>query len=69
MSELEQLQQRIDASMTDGVETAAIRDDYDPAGDLMIHSLISSGDYVTRKTPAQSYDQKWRIFKAGMEPY
>ena len=49
VSELEQLQKRIDKSGIAGVETAHIRDDYEPAGQMMINSLVESGEYVTRK--------------------
>jgi len=67
--ETEQLKTRIDNSGIEGVETAQIRDDYEPAGAMMIRYLTNSGEYVQRKTPAQSWDQKWRIFKKGNEPY
>lgn len=69
MSEIEQLKERINMSGIDGVETAHIRDDYDPAGAMMIRTLTDSGDYVQRKTPAGSFDQQWRIFKKGSAPY
>jgi hypothetical protein len=69
MSEIEQLKERIEKSGTKGVETAVIRDDYEPAGDLMIRQLMNDGDFVSRKTPMHSFDAKWRVFKAGMEPY
>jgi len=69
MGELEQLKERIDKSSFEGVETAIIRDDYEPAGDMMIHQLMESGEYVSRKTPMHSFDATWKVFKAGMEPY
>lgn len=69
MSELELLQKRIDISGTNGIETAHIRDDYEPAGNLMIKSLSDSGEYVQRKSPPHSFDAKWRIVKKGNEPY
>ena len=69
MSEIEQLKKRINDSGLDGVETAHIRDDYEPAGDMMIRNLTNSGDYVQRKTPMHSFDAKWRIFRKGSEPY
>jgi hypothetical protein len=69
MSELEQLIKRIDKSGVRGVDTAAIRDDYDPVGAMMIRDLTASGDYVQRKVPPGSWDQTWKIFKKGMEPY
>ena len=69
MNEIEQLKKRIDNSGTDGIETAFIRDDYEPVGDLMIRDLRESGKYVTRKVPPGMYDQKWKIFKKGKEPY
>ena len=68
MSEIEQLKKRIDDSGFEGVLTAHIRDDYEPAGDMMMHGLLESGEYVQRKTPMHSFDAKWRIFKKGMEP-
>jgi len=69
MAEIDQLKNRIDNSGIGGVETAHIRDDYEPAGQMMINQLTNSGEYVQRKTPAHSFDQKWRIFKKGNEPY
>lgn len=69
MSELNQLKTRIDDSGMDGIETAIIRDDYEPAGDMMIRGLLDSGEYVSRKAPMYSFDAKWKIFKSGMEPY
>ena len=69
MREIEQLKTRINDSELDGVETAHIRDDYEPAGDMMIANLTNSGEYVQRKTPAHSFEQKWRIFRKGFEPY
>ena len=69
MSEIEQLKKRIDDSGMDGIETSIVRDDYEPAGDMMMRGLLDSGEYVQRKTPAHSFDQKWRIFKSGNEPY
>ena len=69
MSEIEQLRERINLSAANGIETAHIRDDYEPAGDMMIAHLTNSGEYVQRRTPAHSFDSKWRIFKKGFEPY
>ena len=69
VSEVEQLKKRIDDSGQSGVETAHIRDDYEPIGDTMIRDLCASGAYITRKVPPGMYDQKWKIFKKGAEPY
>ena len=69
MSEIDQLKKRIDDSGVNGVETKHIREDYEPAGQTMINYLTESGEYVQRRTPAHSFDQKWRIFKKGNEPY
>ena len=69
MSEIDQLKKRIDDSGMVGIETSIVRDDYEPAGDMMMRGLLDSGEYVQRETPAHSYDQKWRIFKKGNEPY
>lgn len=69
MSEIEQLRARIDEAGTDGVLTEHIRDDYEPAGQMMIQSLSESGEYVQRKVSGFCFEQSWRIFKAGCEPY
>ena len=69
MMEMEQLKRRIDESGMDGIETEHIRYDYKPAGQMMINNLTKSGEYIQRKTPAHSFDAKWRIFKKGLEPY
>ncbi|MCW7076416.1 MAG: hypothetical protein OCU18_03880 [Candidatus Syntrophoarchaeum sp.] len=67
---MEQLKKRISDSGLTGVETAHIRDDYEPVGQMMINLLTESGEYVQRKTPAYAYvEQKWRIFRKGNEPY
>lgn len=73
MSELEQLKNRINESGLEGIETKHIRDDYDPAGDMMIDSLIRSGEYVLRIITSyineNTDEYKWKIFKEGNEPY
>ena len=69
MSEIEQLRKRIDDSSLEGVLTEHIRYDYEPIGQMMIQQLTDSGGYVQRLTPMHSYDQKWRIFTMGFEPY
>jgi len=69
MSEIEQLKKRINDSGMDGIKTAIIRDDYEPAGDMMMRDLCATGDYVQRKTPMHSFDAKWRIFTNCSEPY
>lgn len=69
MSETDQLKKRINDSGLDGIETSVIRDDYAPAGDLMIRFLLDSGEYVSRRAPAHSFDSKWKVFKSGSEPY
>jgi len=69
MSELEQLKKRIDDSGFVGVENVHIRDDYEPVGGAMLRTLTDSGEYVQRKVPPHSWDQKWKIFKKGYEPY
>lgn len=68
VTELEQLKKRINESGMEGVETAHIRDDYEPAGQMMINTLVESGEYVTRKVGLFMGEQKWKIFKSGMEP-
>lgn len=60
---LDQLKQRIDSSGPEGVPTEHIRDDYEPAGDLMMWNLMESGEYVQRRDP------DWRIYIKDMAPY
>ena len=69
MSEIEQLKNRIDESGPDGVLTEHIRDDYEPAGQMMIQGLCDNGQYVQRKGMGRGLDQKWRIFKSAFSPY
>ncbi len=63
MSEIEQLKKRIKDSGPEGVKTAHIRDDYEPAGEMMIHQLTESGEFVQRRDP------DWRIYTKDMAPY
>jgi len=62
--------QRIDSSGLDGVATADIRDDYAPAGDMMIYNLCESRGYVQRKVPVGSRGLTvWKIFKREFDPF
>ncbi len=70
MSELQQLKDRIEESGRDGVETAHVHDDYEPAGKMMIRGLINSGEFTTRRVmDGDGIGSRWKIFKAGLEPY
>lgn len=70
MSEIDTLKKRIFERGADGVETAHIRDDYDPIGDMMINVLTESGKFVSRRTmDANGIDGRWKIFPTGLEPY
>jgi hypothetical protein len=72
LSEIEQLKTRIDEAGEEGVFTTHIREDYDPAGQLMIRQLCDTdvGQYVQRKgMGVGSIDQKWRMFKSEFAPY
>ncbi len=69
LTEIEQLRIRIDDSGYEGVLTSHIRDDYEPAGQIMINQLTNSGLYVQRKTPLHSFDAKWRIYQEKFKPY
>lgn len=62
MSEIEQLKQRINKAGPEGVLTERIRDDYEPAGQMMIRSLSESNEYVQRKGFGVGLDQNWRIY-------
>lgn len=69
MSELNQLKERIDLSGSEGVLTEYIRDDYAPAGQMMINQLTASGEYVQRRVPMHAPDSRWRIFNVVNAPY
>ncbi len=69
MSELDQIKARIDRSGLDGVENAHIREDYEPAGDMILRQLTDSGEYAQYKVPMHDVNAKWKIFKRGNEPY
>ena len=69
MSEIEQLKKRIDDSGMEGIKTAIVRDDYEPAGDMMMRELCATGDYVQRRTPMHSFDSEWHIFNEDSKPY
>ena len=62
VSELDQLKKRIDESGPEGILTVRVRDDYEPAGDMMMRHLMDSGEYVQRRNP------DWRIFRKDMAP-
>ena len=70
MSEIDQLKERIENSRTEGVETAHIRDDYEPAGQMMINNLVLSGEFITRReaTNIRGGRGEWKIFAVGYEP-
>ena len=68
MSELQQLKERIKASGKEGIETSIIRDDYEPAGDMMIRNLLDSGEFVTLKVNYRCVST-WKIFEAGQESW
>ena len=69
MSEIEQLKERIKSSGFKGVKTAHIREDYEPAGDMMIRALCESGDYIQRRFPMHSLNSEWHIFAKESKPY
>ena len=70
MSEIDTLKKRIFESGSDGVETAHIRDDYEPTGDMMINVLTESGKFVSRRVQdGNGIDSRWKIFANGLEPY
>ncbi len=74
MSELQQLKDRIINSNYKGLETAFIRDDYMPAGDMMIKTLVDSSEFITRKVEISNknywkIETCWKIFKTEFKPY
>ena len=69
MSEIEQLKDRIRGSGPEGVLTAHIRDDYEPAGDMMMQQLNDGVEFVSRRTPMHSTASQWRMFATEFDPY
>lgn len=64
MSELERLKKRIDESGPEGILTKHVREDFEPAGDLMMRGLLDSGEYIQRKVAAGTFNYEWRIFNS-----
>ena len=67
MSELKQLKDRINDSGYDGVLTEHIRDDYEPAGRVMIQTLVTSGEFITRRD-GRGPESPWTIWATDYEP-
>lgn len=70
MSELNQLKERIKASAFDGLETSIIRDDYEPAGQMMISQLCESGDFVSHRSKGDFglNDGPWKVWAVEFAP-
>lgn len=70
MSEIEQLKERIKKAAFDGLETSTIRNDYEPAGQMMINSLVDSGEFVSRRD--QGLDGlnsgSWKVWAVEFAP-
>ena len=71
MSELEQLKKRIKDSAYDGIATAIIKDDYEPAGQMMITGLVNSGEFISRRQVSRVRygPTEWKVWHKGFEPY
>ena len=70
MSELDQLKRRIKKREYDGIATAIIKDDYEPAGQMMINALVDSGEFISRRDlPAYGVGGDWKVWAKGFEPY
>ncbi len=69
MSEIDTLKSRIEASGQDGIKTDIIRDDYEPAGDMMIKHLVDSGEFITQRTVDGVFESSWKIFMSDSSPY
>ena len=69
MGELKQLKERIEKSAYNGIKTAFVRDDYAPAGDMMIAGLVDSGEFITRRVSTAFDESEWRIFSVEFKPY
>lgn len=66
MSEIEQLKDRIKKANYEGITTAIINDDYEPAGQMMTRGLCDSGEFFTRR---DLNGGPWKVWAAGFEPY
>ena len=64
MNQRGELMELIEKSGTTGIPTDVIREEYEPAGDLIIKHLIESGHYVTKKVGT---DNEWTIFKVMID--
>lgn len=72
MSELEQLKQRIIKANYEGLETSIIRDDYSPAGQLMINELCESGEFFSQRKPDETLyginGGPWKVWASEFKP-
>lgn len=70
MSEIEQLKDRIRRAAFEGLETSLIRDDYAPAGQMMINNLVDSGEFVSRRDRglAGLNSGPWKVWSAEFAP-
>lgn len=70
MSELDQLKQRIIDSQYEGVETAHIREDYEPIGQQMISDICSSGKFISQRSRGvfDVNDGPWKIWAVEFQP-
>ena len=67
MSEIEQLKKRIKDANYDGLTTAVINDDYEPAGKLMTMRLVDSGEFVSRRDGMGQGE--WKVWAKEFAPY
>ena len=67
MSELNQLKERTIKAGPEGIPTAIIRDDYEPAGDLMIRNLLDSGEFISARICTGTFSSEWKLFAKEFE--
>jgi hypothetical protein len=67
VSELQQLKDRVNEANFSGLTTAIIKEDYEPAGQMMINQLVESGEYISRR---DNFDvgSPWKVWKKEFAP-
>jgi hypothetical protein len=70
MSEIEELKKRIKDAGYAGLETAIIREDYEPVGQMMIRQLTESGQFISQRSPGSYgiWDGPWKVWSTEFSP-
>ncbi len=68
MSEIQQLKDRIRKQKFEGLSMKIIREDYEPAGDMMMNGLVDNGEFIIRFAMTGIRSGHYRIFATEYKP-